>query len=150
MDKAHVTRGSAGKYIYPWSFKAVGEHTNGMFDFLVGEIEYLSGPPLHTHTEQADTWYVLSGVLKFQAGDEIFDLGPGDFATVPPKVPHTFDNAIADQPPVQVINIMTPSGFDRALEAYNSQGEELDPVEFEQEHGVAVVGPPLRETLGLG
>jgi mannose-6-phosphate isomerase-like protein (cupin superfamily) len=146
MDRAHVTRGSAGKYIHPWSFKALGEHTNGMFDFMVGSIGYCTGPPLHTHAEQADTWYVLKGVLKFQVGEEIFDLGPGDFATVPPGVPHSFDNVIEEQGPVEAINIMSPAGFDLALEAYNAQRSDLDPAEF----GIAVVGRPIRETLGLG
>jgi hypothetical protein len=80
---------------------------------------------------------------------ESFDLGPGDFVSVPPGVPHTFDNIIEDQPPAEALNIMTPAGFDRAMKAFNAEGGP-DLAELEREHGVRVVGPTLRETLGLG
>ena len=52
-------------------------------------------------------------MLAVQVGDDVFDLGPGDFATVPPGVPHTFGNIRNDQPPVKVCNLMTPGGLEQ-------------------------------------
>src|SRR6185503_10673945 len=98
MEKARVVRAGDGETVKdePWLFKATGANTQGNFDFMVGEIGYLTGPPLHTHDDHYDCFFVLDGVLAVQAGEDMFDLGPGDFAAVPPGVPHTFDNLRED------------------------------------------------------
>jgi mannose-6-phosphate isomerase-like protein (cupin superfamily) len=137
----------------PSLWKAGARNTDGRFDFLVMELKYLDGPGLHVHDVQDDTFYVLEGILAVQLGDEILDLGPGDFASAPPGVPHTFANLREDQPPVRVINLMTPGGY----EGYFAEFEELDESavdaakvqEVGDRYGVVYVGPPLRETLGL-
>jgi mannose-6-phosphate isomerase-like protein (cupin superfamily) len=66
-----------------WTWKANGRDNEGRFDFLVSELAYGTGPPLHVHTTQEDTFYVLDGVLTVQLGDDIVELGPGDFGTAP-------------------------------------------------------------------
>jgi mannose-6-phosphate isomerase-like protein (cupin superfamily) len=136
----------------PALFKVSGDQTDGRFDFLVMEIGYLTGPGLHTHVAQDDTFYVLEGVLAVQCGDDVFDLNPGDFATVPPGLPHTFDNIRADQPPVKVINLMTPGGYEGYFAANENEAATTDPVlkqRTEEKFDVTYVGPPLAETLGL-
>lgn len=137
----------------PWSFKAIGSQTRGRFDFMVGPVGYLTGPPLHVHHEQDDTFFVLDGVLTVQADDEIFELGPGDFVTVPPGVPHTFDNLHADGPPVRAINLMTPGGLHDFFAERTILGESADPAAVQRladRYGMVTVGPPLRTKLGLG
>jgi cupin superfamily acireductone dioxygenase involved in methionine salvage len=120
---------------------------------MVGEVRYLSGPPLHVHREQDDTFFVLEGVLTVQSGDELIDLGPGDFATVPPGIAHTFDNIRKDQPPVKVINLMTPGGFDAQFRDMSLLGEAArDPAktaQLREKHGVKTVGPTIGVKLGL-
>src|SRR5262245_21502032 len=101
MADARIVRSGEGEvYEQLWHFKQGSLTGDGRFDFMVGEVGYLQGPPLHVHREQDDTLFVLEGVLTVQVRDELFDLGPGDFATVPPGIPHTFDNIRKDQPPV--------------------------------------------------
>jgi mannose-6-phosphate isomerase-like protein (cupin superfamily) len=155
MSGALVVRsdeGTPGEEV-GWIFKASGDQTQGRFDFMVGPVEYLSGPPLHIHEDQDDTFYVLEGVLTVQIQDELVELGPGDFATVPPGIPHTFDNLHSDQPPVLAINLMTPGGFNELFaEVAKAVGEGADRTRLQSvaaEHGVTSVGPPLREKLGL-
>jgi mannose-6-phosphate isomerase-like protein (cupin superfamily) len=137
----------------PWTFMATGSQTGNRFDFMVGPVEYLSGPPLHVHAAQDDTFYVLEGVLTVQAGDEVFDLGPGDFVCVPPGTPHTFDNIRRDQP-VRVINIMTPGGSDEMIvrlgqpEDERTEADQEEIMKLADKHGVTVVGPPLGVKLG--
>jgi quercetin dioxygenase-like cupin family protein len=92
MPKGRIIRGDSGG-----PFKATGRDTAGRFDFFVLDVEFLTGPPLHTHTVQEDTFYVLEGVMTVQLGDEIAELAAGDFAFAPPGVPHTFTNADAKQ-----------------------------------------------------
>jgi mannose-6-phosphate isomerase-like protein (cupin superfamily) len=136
----------------PALFKAAGDETGGRFDFFEMSIEYLTGPGLHYHHVQDDTFYVLEGVLAVQFGDEVVELGPGDFCTVPPGVPHTFDNIRKDQPPVKAINLMTPAGYEGLFAANENLDADADPAVREQinaEHEVVYVGPPLKVKLGL-
>ncbi|MGW4094662.1 cupin domain-containing protein [Nocardia sp. NPDC004750] len=151
--QARIVRDSEGDDVWPWLVKAAGHHTENRLDFLVGTLGYLEGPPLHVHWDQQDSFYVLDGVLTFKADGEIFDLGPGDFITIPPGVVHTFDNVHKDQPPVRAINIMTPGGYDEALVEFNSLGDKMKNLEqanaVGQKHRVDIVGPPLAADLGL-
>lgn len=53
----------------------------------------MSGPPVHWHPEQFETFEVLRGTLFAQVDRKWFQLEPGHQVTIPPGVPHTFDNA---------------------------------------------------------
>lgn len=134
-----------------WTIKAGGGDTGGQFDLLEATVSYMQGPPLHTHEKQFDTFYVIDGVLTVQVGDEVIDLGPGEMASAPPGVPHTYSNR--HKQPARVINLVTPGGFDRALTEMASFGagppDEAKMAAFCKQHGVAIVGPPLAVRLGL-
>ncbi len=153
MAEARIVRSSEGDvYEHLWRFKH-GSLRGGRFDFMVGEIGYLDGPPLHFHDEQDDTFFVLEGVLTVQVGDELFDLGPGDFATVPPGTPHCFSNTRKDQPPVKAVNLMTPGGLDQQFRDMSLMGEAArgteEMAELRKSHGLTTVGPTLAVKLGL-
>ena len=154
QPRAIVVRSEEGRRYKqgPALFKAAGDETGGRFDFFEMEIEYLTGPPLHYHFVQDDTFYVLDGVLAVQFDDEVVEIGPGDFCSIPPGVPHTFDNIRKDQPPVKVINLMAPAGYEGIFEANETLGEDPDPAVQEKvnaDHEVKYVGPPLKVKLGL-
>jgi quercetin dioxygenase-like cupin family protein len=153
MTKGHVVRSGEGEVYDPtWIFKH-GARTGGPFDFMIGSLGYLTGPPLHVHREQHDSFYVLDGVLTFQLEDEVLELGPGDFVSAPPGVAHTFDNTRKDQPPVKVCNIMTPGGFDHFMVKLDELGPASQaPAVFAataEAFGIIMVGPTLGERLGL-
>ncbi|MGH9077031.1 MAG: cupin domain-containing protein [Acidimicrobiales bacterium] len=137
----------------PHLFKAVAANTAGRFDFITGTIAPMTGPPQHLHRDQDDTFYVLDGILTVQVGDDIFDIGPGDFLSIPPGTPHTFDNLKNGEESVRTINLMTPGGhfdmFDEMarVEAGPSQSEALS--EVAARYGTIIVGPTLRVRLGL-
>jgi quercetin dioxygenase-like cupin family protein len=137
----------------PSLWKAAGRQTGGRFDFLVLTLAYATGPGLHVHRTQEDTFYVLEGVLTVQVGDELYELEPGDFASAPPGVPHTFDNTRKDQGLVKAINLMTPGGYEGYFAEFDELGEqELDPEVVRkicERYEVTYVGPPLREKLAL-
>ena len=155
MSKARVVRNDEGEVEEgaDWVFKAAAGNTDGMFDFMVGPVEYLSGPPLHVHREQHDSFYVLEGTLTVQIDEEVVELSSGDFVTIPPGTPHTFDN-LDDGGTVRAINVMTPGGLGELFSELAVVGTTEDPAEAArdaaQRHGVTRVGPPLREKLGLG
>ena len=129
-----------------------GAETGGRFDFLVSSVPFGAGPPLHVHDEQDDTIFVLEGVLTLQVGDDLVELAPGDFATVPPSVAHTFSNTDADQGPVRMVNVMTPGGFDDYLKEMLTLGgppDETAMSEIGRRHGISWVGPTIAGRLGL-
>ena len=147
MADAHIVRDVGGP------FKATGSDTDGRFDFFVLDIGYLTGPPLHVHTSQEDTFYVIDGVLTIQLGDDVVDLSAGDYGSAPPGVPHTFTNIHLDQT-ARAVNLMTPGiGFDKYIEQINVLTEGgADPTAMEQlgeQYGVQMVGPSLAVKLGL-
>ena len=156
MAEARIVKSAEGELygpnVPPWLFKQ-GALNDSRFDFLICEIAYLVGPPLHVHDEQDDTLFVLDGILTVQIEDEMFDLEPGDFATVPPGVPHTFSNVRDKNAPVRAINMMTPAGLDRQFLDIAGMGDEaLDPAKMaliRKKHGVSFVGPSLAVKLGL-
>ncbi len=137
----------------PHLFKATAASTAGRFDFITGSFAPRTGPPLHFHVHQDDTFYVLEGILTVQVGDEVFDLAPGDFLSIPPRVGHCFDNLHNGDRPVSAINLMTPGGhFDMFGEmAGIAPGPDQDREmrEVTARHGTIIVGPPLRIRLGL-
>jgi mannose-6-phosphate isomerase-like protein (cupin superfamily) len=137
----------------PHLFKATASDTAGRLDFIVEELAPMTGPPLHFHEEQDDTFYVLEGLLTVQAGEEILDLGPGDFISIPPGVAHTFDNLHNGDDIVRTINVMTPGGLFPMIEdmaRVPSGPEQLDGIKAAtRRHGTVIVGPPLCVTLGL-
>jgi len=54
------------------------------------------GPGLHVHP-YPETWFVKSGRALIVAGDEQFEVGPGDIAVVPGGVKHKFTNLGPDR-----------------------------------------------------
>ena len=132
-------------------FKASGRDTDGRFDLFVMDVDYAFGPPLHTHTAQEDSFYVVDGVLTVQLGDDIIELAAGDFASAAPGVSHTFTNTQADRA-VRMVNLMTPGiGFDQYIQQLivDTPPEPAVMEKLNQEFGVQMVGPPLSHKLGL-
>lgn len=119
-------------------------------------IEFLfprhASPPRHTHP-QDESYIVLEGRLTVQAGEQRFDLGPGDAAAVPMGVAHTFR---VDSETARVLVLSTPAGLERFVRdgSFPAAAPTLPPPDaprpspgelaaiFER-HGQINVGPPM-------
>jgi hypothetical protein len=137
-----------------WTWKANGRDNEGRFDFLVIEhLAYGAGPPLHFHTTFEDSFFVLDGLLTVQLGDDVVELGSGDFATAPPGVPHSLTNAHADQSACRAVNLLTPGvGFDRYIKQIDqlaANGDHEGMERLNAEYDVTIVGPSVADRLGL-
>jgi anti-sigma factor ChrR (cupin superfamily) len=137
-----------------WMWKANGRDNEGRFDLLViDHLAYAAGPPLHSHRTFEDSFFVLEGVLTVQLGDDVIELGSGDFATAPPGVPHSLTNARPDQPACRVVNLLTPGvGFDRyiaQIDQLAANGDHEGMERLNEEYDVTVVGPTLADRMGL-
>ena len=100
-----------------------------------------------------DSFFVVEGILTVQLGDEVVELGPGDFATAPPGVPHSLTNAHASQTACRAVNLLTPGiGFDRYIGQIDqvAQAGEQDAMDrLNAEYDVTVVGPSVAQRLGI-
>jgi hypothetical protein len=94
---------------------------------------------------------VVEGTLRFNVGEETFELAAGDFAHIPRGVAHGYVNM--GQEPVRGPGIFVPGGFDRFMDDVGQLPPgPPDPDkmrEIGEKCGQEVVGPPLAVSLGL-
>jgi mannose-6-phosphate isomerase-like protein (cupin superfamily) len=87
--------------------KASGRSTGGSLTLI--EVAIDDGPPRHTHTGEDESFYVLSGTLEVECGDDRFQAGPGSFVFLPRNLPHVFRSVSG---PARALLIVTPGGLD--------------------------------------
>jgi quercetin dioxygenase-like cupin family protein len=68
--------------------KLAGEQSGG--DWAVVEWRVRAGdePPMHTHTREDETLYVVEGAITAYVGDEKIEVEAGSYAALPKNVPH--------------------------------------------------------------
>jgi len=67
--------------------------------------------PLHTHANEDEYAYVLSGRMGAMVGDEVVEAGPGELVTKPRGIAHAFWNA-GDEP-TRLLELISPGGFEQ-------------------------------------
>jgi quercetin dioxygenase-like cupin family protein len=129
----------------PLTFKVRGEQTGGRLTAAENVIAAGDGPPVHTHADEDEFWWVVEGRLRFLLGDEIASAQAGSFVFVPRGTPHAFQN-VGDQP-ARLLVMFTPSGMERFFDEFARLGDgDVVPEAFSRigrEVGMEVVGPPL-------
>ena len=68
------------------------------------------GPPQHIHREHDETFYVVSGSVRFISGTDELLATAGSLVTAPIGDPHTFGNANSDVPAVLLCTV-TPERY---------------------------------------
>ena len=112
--KAVVVKPGEGHRVGNVEFLARSKDTP-RFNLAVIEIQpHRSGPPIHAHADEDDSFYILEGELTFTVEDAVVTARPGTFVLVPPGIEHTFANEGEDV--VRMINVHAPAGFDLRLE----------------------------------
>ncbi|HVM35467.1 MAG TPA: quercetin 2,3-dioxygenase [Actinomycetota bacterium] len=137
------------------SLKATGADTEGRFAQLLATDPRGTAAPLHLHEEASETFYVVDGEVTLFVGDDEIDLGPGEFALVPPGVTHSYLVRSGEARFFATIVPAGTEGFFTELGTPVVPGEAQpafvppDPEEFARRaasYGIQVVGPP--PTLG--
>jgi len=126
------------------TFKARGEDTGNRLLAIENVIAPLDGPPLHSHDNEDESWYVIEGTLRFQLGDERAEAPQGSFVFVPRGTPHAFQN-VGDAP-ARILVMFNPAGMERFFDEF-ARLEKPDPAAFAalgEPAGMQVLGPPLR------
>jgi quercetin dioxygenase-like cupin family protein len=123
-----------------------GEDSNGALaalDVINGPGE---GPPLHVHTREDETIYLLEGELRWKLDGELSGGGPGSFIYIPRGVPHTWQ--IVGEGHGRMLVTFSPAGMEGFFDRLSSMTE-FDLDEFKNAaaaHGMQVVGPTLAES----
>jgi quercetin dioxygenase-like cupin family protein len=132
----------------PLTFKVRGEQTNGMLTTFENTIAPGEGPPLHTHANEDEAWYVLEGDLRFRLGAELRGAPAGSFVFVPRGTPHCFQNVSGRA--ARILVMFTPAGMERFFDRFASLPDGSNAAEafrsIGREVGMEVVGPPLAKS----
>jgi mannose-6-phosphate isomerase-like protein (cupin superfamily) len=109
-------------------------------------------PPLHVHHETDQAWFVLEGELTVYLPGASSVHGPGSVAYGPRGVPHT--HPVTSGVPARVLEVSSPAGFERFLEAVGAPAATLtlpeagEPPDLERisfvaaDFGIELLGPP--------
>lgn len=126
--------------------KISGSDTDG--DLAVFEQTGLTpdgGPPLHIHPLQDEWFYVIEGEYLFQVGGDRFEMKAGDTIFLPRNVPHAF---IQRSEKGKMIVSYLPAGkmeaFFAVTDKWSSPPEKKEITKVFADHGMQVVGPPLK------
>src|SRR5690242_8953504 len=89
-----------------------GEATGGRF----AAVEHTLAPralaaPTHTHENEDEYSFVLSGRMGAMVGEEVVEAGPGDLVVKPRGIPHAFWNASDEE--TRILEIISPAGFEQ-------------------------------------
>lgn len=111
----HVTRGDLSRSTwysgFLLTFLVTGEETGGRYS-LVEEVArqgHSADPPLHVHTREDESFYILEGELTFFVADEVIQSTAGTVVFLPRLVPHRFT---IDSDEARILNLCTPAGFE--------------------------------------
>lgn len=117
----------------------------------LGEVELRPGcePPLHVHTQEDETWFVLQGRILFQRGTDRVPCGSGQSIFLPRGVPHGF--AVLSEH-ARILHFYAPGGIEAAFRATSAEAppdaEMAERIEKQFAfRGVTFVGPPLPAVL---
>ena len=106
--------------------KASGRSTAGSLTVI--EISVEQGPPKHTHTREDESFYVLTGALYVECGEDQFEAGPGSYVFMPRNLPHVF-RPIGG--PATALLMVTPGGLDEYFaELHAALNANADPAEI--------------------
>ena len=144
---AFVLRPGEGRSIdlggFEMSVKATQQETEGAFSLLEANEPPNFGPPLHTHHDAAEAFYVLEGeYIIFLDGRE-FRCPAGSFIFIPAGLPHGFRVG----PTVsRKLNLYTPAAmvgyFDDLSEAIRAGVVETDQLsDIATRYSMEVLGP---------
>lgn len=90
--------------------KVAGAQTGAAFAQIEVDDPRGSGPPLHVHHNEDETFYILEGQVTMFVGDERIDLGAGDYCFGPRGIPHAY---LVRSERARMLVTISPSGSEQ-------------------------------------
>jgi quercetin dioxygenase-like cupin family protein len=91
--------------------KASGEATSNSLAVVEMRLPAGFAPPPHVHHNEDEAFYLISGQIEAQIGEQRFTASQGAFLWLPRDVQHGF--IVTGDQPCTILTITTPSGFER-------------------------------------
>src|SRR3954447_5507438 len=108
--------------------KLFGEQSGEEWAVVETRVRAGAEPPIHTHTREDETVYVVEGAITAYVGDEQFEVEAGSYAALPNNVPHGFTVRGEEVPLIQTLH---PAG---AEYLFVPRDERLRPGEVRDHH----------------
>src|SRR3954454_24175507 len=70
--------------------KLYGDQSGGEWAVVETHVRAGDEPPIHTHTREDESIYVVEGAITAYVGDQQFDVEAGSYAALPNNVPHGY------------------------------------------------------------
>lgn len=132
--------------------KARAAETDGEFGLIETVAPPGFSPPLHVHSVEDETFWVLEGELTVVCGEDTHSAAPGTMVFLPRGIPHTF--RVDGEVPARLTTVITPGGMEDffAKVGRPAEGPGLPPAgpvdveamaRWSEEFGMKLVGPPL-------
>ena len=114
--------------------KLAGEESGGDWAVVEWRVRAGDDPPIHIHTREDETIYVLDGAITAFVGDERIEVEAGSYAALPKNVPHGL-TVRGDE--ARLLVTLPPAGPENSLVPRDQN--DSDPARF----GLIVQGPAL-------
>ena len=122
-----------------------GADTAGRFAVLDTEGWRGHGSPIHVHRNDSEVFVVLSGTLRVVVDGREYEAGEGSAAVLPAGRPHGF---VIVSPTARYLALHHGPAFEQFATDAAGEGDDIpDPAgltAIAAEHGIDIVGPPLR------
>lgn len=105
--------------------KLEGDQSGGEWAVVDWRVRAGDEPPLHTHTREDETLYLLDGAITAYVGDERIDVEAGSYAALPKNVPHGL-RVRGDE--ARLLLAVEPAGFEYFLVPRDES--DADPAKF--------------------
>jgi quercetin dioxygenase-like cupin family protein len=114
--------------------KLAGEESGGDWAVVEWRVRAGDDPPIHIHTREDETIYVLDGAITAFVGDERIEVEAGSYAALPKDVPHGL-TVRGDE--ARLLVTLAPAGAEYFLVPRDEN--DADPARF----GLIVQGPAM-------
>ena len=96
-----------------FTFKVVGDDTNGTLTVAELTARPEMGPPPHLHRHADENFYVLEGTFDFSLAGQPFSAGAGSFVHLPKGVVHT--HSAGGGAPARALVMQAPAGVEKFI-----------------------------------
>lgn len=112
--------------------KIDAERSGGEWAVVEWEVHAGDEPPIHLHTREDETLYLLEGSITAFVGDQRIDVEAGSYAALPKNLSH---GLTVKGESARILIILEPAGFEHFLVPRDES--DSDPAKF----GLEIVGP---------
>ncbi len=129
--------------------KLSANNTANRLSFTEYHVEPGAGPPLHVHTLEDETFYILEGTISFHVGGNRIEATPGTTLFGPRNVPHCFKNNTGRRAKM-ILVVTPPQNFEDFYAAIGAPVNGVPPEpplvierigQLAPKHGLTILGP---------